>query len=463
MQSISKRWANHPPPSVSRISTNAFQKKYAVRIYYIPQKNTSFPSKENTMYNFIENVLTTVLSPLKVFSPSDKGAPYSREFAELNGHLKEEGCGVPLLVVDLDKVDANLDKIRSFCRPERQPRLVVKSLPCVELLRHCMQSLNTTRLMVFHLPFLLHIAETFPKVDILLGKPLPRSALKTFLHRSKRNEGVRVRWLIDSPQRLQQYIDLCTEENVVIEVCIEIDVGLHRGGVGSLGVLREMCELLESVKCITLCGFMGYDPHVPKSPVISMPAALEVAMTVYKDYVKFCSEEYPGLVPKGGFLLNGAGSPTYQLHENSLINDFSIGSCVVQPGSFDGVAGHIPAFFIAAPILKKLDNVTIPFLEAAARVVSWWDVNARQSFFLYGGEWDAALYEPKGLSLSALYGRSANQELVVGSPTTNVSVDDHVFLRPRVSEALMLHFGDLYIVRSAKCVARWPVLSNGGV
>jgi D-serine deaminase-like pyridoxal phosphate-dependent protein len=38
-------------------------------------------------------------------------------------------------------------------------------------------------------------------------------------------------------------------------------------------------------------------------------------------------------------------------------------------------------------------------------------------------------------------------------------VDDFVFLRPPQSEAVMLQFGDILVLRKGRVVDRWPVFS----
>ncbi len=56
-----------------------------------------------------------------------------------------------------------------------------------------------------------------------------------------------------------------------------------------------------------------------------------------------------------------------------------------------------------------------------------------------------------------LYGRSPNQEMVNGSPTVGLNVEDQVFLRPIQTESVLLQFGDLLAVRGGKIVETWPV------
>ena len=68
---------------------------------------------------------------------------------------------------------------------------------------------------------------------------------------------------------------------------------------------------------------------------------------------------------------------------------------------------------------------------------------------------------PQGLALSALYGRSSNQELWLGSASQHLQVNDYVFFRPQQSEAVFLQFGDiaLFDKEKSQIVDKWPVFS----
>ncbi|MFX5839668.1 alanine racemase, partial [Acinetobacter baumannii] len=77
----------------------------------------------------------------------------------------------------------------------------------------------------------------------------------------------------------------------------------------------------------------------------------------------------------------------------------------------DTLAQHRPALFIATPVLKTTGPVRIPGLGAGSRLLSWWDVNRRETAFIYGGNWMADYVSPPGLHANSLYGRSSNQEI----------------------------------------------------
>ena len=95
-------------------------------------------------------------------------------FAQLQAALLEEGELRPRLIVDLDRLDHNIDQAVAFAaRAGKALRLVEKSLPSFELLDYIARRAGTRRLMSFHQPFLTLDAQHWPDADILLGKPMP--------------------------------------------------------------------------------------------------------------------------------------------------------------------------------------------------------------------------------------------------------------------------------------------------
>jgi hypothetical protein len=111
-----------------------------------------------------------------VLRPRDEGEPYTEYFRRLNVELKDHGPGRPVVLLDLDRLDRNLAVLEERLRPPLHYRVVVKSLPSLDLLRYIVRATGTDRLMVFHsmdLVMLLGDPE-FQTFDMLLGKPLPR-------------------------------------------------------------------------------------------------------------------------------------------------------------------------------------------------------------------------------------------------------------------------------------------------
>ncbi|MGH8453320.1 MAG: DSD1 family PLP-dependent enzyme [Nevskiales bacterium] len=401
--------------------------------------------------------------------PRDAGGRYDSYFQALNDELKRNGPMRPCLVLDLDRLDHNIGVLRQSIRAPKHYRVVAKSLPSPKLIGHIFGKAQTNRLMAFHQPFLNEEARMFPNADILLGKPLPVRSAQLFYeqHKGRFDPSRQLQWLIDTPERLQQYLELARGLGTRLRINIEIDVGLHRGGVQDTGQLDALLVLLRDHPLqLEFAGFMGYDPHVVKLPRIAGTREELFASVLrrYKMFVDFTRLEYPQ-VWRAGLTLNGAGSPTYRLYENdTLVNDLSAGSGLVKPTDFDldTLAGHVPALFIATPVLKVNDGLRLPELDGLSRIARWWNPNQRRGFFIYGGYWKAKPESPAGLQNSGLYGRSSNQELLTGSAGIDLKSDDHVFLRPTQSEGVMLEFGDLVITRGGRIVDHWPVLPMAG-
>lgn len=398
--------------------------------------------------------------------PGDRGCPYSEYFRNLNQELKAHGPMRPVMLIDLDRLDHNIDVVmQSVQRGGKHLRLVEKSLPSPGLLAYISRRAGTQRLMSFHQPFLNHDAQVFPDADILLGKPLPVRSAQLFYQtlQGSFDPSRQLQWLLDTPERLQQYLALARGLDTRMLINIELDVGLHRGGVDSNPVLGQMLAMIAAnPQYLAFSGFMGYDPFVGMGVpgILGSPQALfDKVMQRYNGYVEYTRQQFAPLW-RDGLTLNTAGSPSYRIHEQeSLSSEVSVGTALLKPTHYDlpSLSEHVPAAYIATPVLKNTGAVNIPALDGKSSVFSWWDPNQRATFFIYGGNWMAEFESPAGLRSNDLYGRSSNQEMVNGSPATGLAVDDQIFLRPTQSEFVLLQFGDLLAVRGGKIVERWPV------
>ena len=401
--------------------------------------------------------------------PIDRGSPYSEYFRQLNQQLKAHGPMRPVLLIDLDRLDHNIDIVmQSVQRGAKHLRLVEKSLPAPGLLAYIAKRAGTRRLMSFHQPFLNHDAQVFPDADILLGKPLPVRSAELFYqhHQGAFDPARQLQWLLDTPQRLQQYLALAQGLGTRLRINIELDVGLHRGGISDNAVLGQMLGLIRAhPQHLEFAGFMGYDPFVGMGVpgILGSPQALfEKVMQRYNGFVDFSRQQFATLW-RDDLTLNTAGSPSYRMHEQEqLSSEVSVGTALLKPTHYDlpSLSEHVPAVYIATPVLKSTGAVNIPALDDKSRLLSWWDRNQRATFFIYGGNWMADFESPAGLQSNGLYGRSSNQEMVNGSPGVGLNIDDQVFLRPAQTESVLLQFGDLLAVRGGKIVDSWPVYSG---
>jgi D-serine deaminase-like pyridoxal phosphate-dependent protein len=398
-----------------------------------------------------------------VARPSDRGGAHDTYFTQLATGLAGLPA-MPMLVVDRQRLRANLAQIRQTAHAKLPLRVVVKSLPALGLIDEASAAWKTQRAMLFNAPQLALIAKERPTTDILLGKPLPASAARWALEQPA-GDGFdaprQIQWLVDTPERLAEYRALAKARGQAMKLNIELDIGLHRGGVESDAVLATMLEMLREEPLLQFAGFMGYDAHLAAIPDVAgnRAGAEAEAQRRYSAMLALAKQRLAG--EQAGWTLNAAGSPTFHLHDDQHApNELSVGSAAVKPSDFDkpSLAALEPAAFIATPVLKVMDEFRLPIgAQAVSTVARWWDVNERRALAMHGGHWLADPVSPPGVAASGLYGASSNQQVMVASPSVPLKVGDWVFLRPRQSEAVFLQFGAIVVVEDRKPVASWPV------
>jgi D-serine deaminase-like pyridoxal phosphate-dependent protein len=388
--------------------------------------------------------------------PGEIGGVHSSYFNGLANALRRAGLNKPVLVIDRQRLDANIKSIRASVSAAGLPlRVVAKSLPSPLLLDAVLRGMATDRLMVFSADMLRQLMPLHPQADYLGGKPLPVSEFLRVIEDPATDPGPRMQWLIDTPQRLKDYAEAAAARGKAIRVSLEIDVGLHRGGFADS---QALAAALAQAKAsgVEVAGLMGYDPHVPKMP--SPDEAWTDSQAAYRTAIAVTRES--GLDPER-LTLNSAGSPTFRRHcQDSVAGEVSVGSAFVKPGDFDydDLSDLAPAAFIATPVLKASEHQPVPGLEPLSGAMHWWDRNTTRGFYIHGGHWLAKPVSPPGLQYSKLMGRSSNQELLTGSTLVELKPDDMVFLRPDQSEALFLQFGDIVVYDGREVAAMWPTL-----
>jgi D-serine deaminase-like pyridoxal phosphate-dependent protein len=429
-----------------------------------------------TIFAIVLGLLSILLFLVK---PRDRGGGYDAYFAGLNQALKNARVGAGRILIDLDRLEHNLGVLRAHIPSASHYRIVVKSIPCVDLLRTIRERIGTDKFMVVHRPFLKVILESFPAgIDILLGKALPLFALAEFFQEIpaslRERAQVEIQWLVDTPELLRAYQEYAVQNRLRLRISLEIDIGLHRGGIADNETLDRMLALLEAnPDRLVFSGFMGYEGHVAHAPALftsSRQAALaEFAdnMAAYQRFIDHIREKYPALFT-GELTFNSGGSGTYSLFTDyPFITDIGIGGAVLRPASYPAHFLHdlLPAEFIAAPVIKKSAGCLIPFVESLAGLLEWWDPNNRVSVGIYGGGWAGRLVGPQGIRPQILTNDPANQNLVPnqstlsGSTSMQVEIGDYVFYHPYQSDA-MFQFEDILLMRGSMVAGCWPVFDR---
>lgn len=396
--------------------------------------------------------------------PGDESGPRDPYFLDLQSALTEAGIASPTLVIDKARLDANIDMLMSHLPAGMAYRIVAKSLPSLDLIAHIRARSGSNRLMTFNQPMLTALTKAMPDADQLLGKPMPVAAARNyFAHLSPEDAAAaaQIQWLVDTPERLRQYQELARATGQPLRINLELDVGLHRGGLEAGEELKTMLETLRDAPELTFTGFMGYEPHLAALPEALgwRERAKSGAWRRYGEALDLASSVF-GPDAMAGLIRNAAGSPTYRYYQSTdIANEISAGSCLVKPTHFDTplLEPHLPASFIATPVIKAMSKTRLPGLEFAADGQRAWDPNTSRTVFIYGGNWLADPVDPPGLSYNKTFGRSSNQEMLTGGHNLAIEPDDFVFLRPHQSEAVFLQFGDIAVYENGAITQRWPV------
>ena len=153
------------------------------------------------------------------------------------------------------------------------------------------------------------ILENFSAADLLLGKPIPAQVAHAFYAQNSAWTNANIQWLIDTKERLLQYLEIAKDYAISLHVNIEIDVGLHRGGVQSETQFAEMLSVIQQYpQYLKLSGLMGYDAHVTKIPsIIKKPdQAYQESQQIYLNYQKVIQTQFPALW-NSDLCFNGGG------------------------------------------------------------------------------------------------------------------------------------------------------------
>jgi D-serine deaminase-like pyridoxal phosphate-dependent protein len=410
--------------------------------------------------------------------PRKVSCNYPPYFNTLNQALKAQHPGASAGIIDLDRLDSNMLCVRNILGKDFKLRLVTKSLPSLDLLRYLMQAGNTNRLMVFSEPFIAEILNNCnaDSLDILLGKPLPAEVLP----RLSVNKGFSaINWLVDTKERLNQYLAFAKKDSMPLKISLEIDVGLHRGGFETMQQFDEAIEIIQQNKqYLQLTGLMGYDGHVPYVPfyVNKQRAINKAFVNVQNSYTQFVEElkkhYYPAYISTLTF--NGGGSHTYYYYPKfknlTPVNDIAMGSGFLAPEQFSDLnkLGHKAALFLSSPVLKKIESSLLPHAEKISPLVNLWDPNLKVSYYMLGGGWPGEPVAPAGIKKNYFWDENdlgytnllPNQSILSSSDENNLNVGDFVFYHAWEGDG-MLSFNKIELYRQGKIVGEWNTYKGG--
>jgi D-serine deaminase-like pyridoxal phosphate-dependent protein len=315
-------------------------------------------------------------------------------------------------------------------------------------------------------------------VDILLGRPATvEAAARTFVtleerHPGDSNPANSVRWLVDTTERLAQYRDFADERGSTINIAVEIDVGLRRGGAIDEDELLAMLSIIDESSRLRFTGFMGYEGHVPFAPTGANPdREFAEVQRRYDDFVRAGSEAFPALF-EGPLVYNSGGSRTYHRYTDDLqtpVNEVAMGSGFVFPFNFADLPTQElrRATFLASPVLKRTDPAEIPFAPGFLPGLAEDDPNLEVAFHVVAGGFPGEQVFPQGLventvvpGAEGVNNLLSNQAEWLGSRAVALEVGDLVFYYPWEGDGVRW-LARLDVFRDGQLVDQWSTFQPG--
>jgi D-serine deaminase-like pyridoxal phosphate-dependent protein len=375
-------------------------------------------------------------------------------FQRLTTALREAGIHQPCLVLDLDRLDRNIATVKARMPSNIALRIVDKSLPCLPLIDRVRQAFGTKLAMTFHPQVTVAVLNSWPDIEVVYGKPMPVELARQVLGEHKELAS-RITWLIDTPERLAQYGALAETTGLALNICFEVDVGLHRGGLQNPDALREVLDKLAALPKLHCRGVMAYEAHIGHIPGFlgGSEKARRKSISLFRQFVAMLGSGQRDILNLGG------SSTALTFDADVGANELSLGSAFVKPADFDvpSLGDLSPAVFIAAPVLKVVD-VQLPGLDARSRFAQRLGLLPRRGLYAYGGKWMAKPAFPAGMKINSTIGHSTNQQFFALPDDASIAVDDYAFLRPTQSEFVLQQFGSIRIFSEGRIVDNWPAL-----
>ena len=362
-----------------------------------------------------------------------------------------QGCPLPLALVDLDALEANVERLTAPARAGgKRIRVATKSVRCpalLELIADASGGVVTGAMAYAATECPLLVAHGFD--DILIAYPTVQPSDLACVIAANRG-GATARLVIDCTEHLEVIARAAREASVRIPVVIDVDVsyrpagpvhlGVRRSPLHSVGEVVAMAERVAARPELRFDGIMAYEAQIAGLPDGSM--STRVLKTLSRPQVV---ETRAALVQAltsrglGPHIVNGGGTGSLDANAREpALTEIAVGSGFLASHLFDDSRGLAlrPAAFFALQVVRK----------PAAGIVT-----------CHGGGWIASggpgrdrlpvpVY-PEGLSVLELEGAGEVQTPLHLPRGLDLAIGDPVFFRHAKAGELAEHVNEYLLVR----------------
>jgi D-serine deaminase-like pyridoxal phosphate-dependent protein len=379
--------------------------------------------------------------------------------AALARMARTHGGGYPVLLLDLAAMDQNTRVVLGFARAQGWAvRPALKSFRSAALSAYLLSRLPRPRGLIFNLTDVDPIVAAAPRgVDLMCGYPPTVGELAGFLG-SRPPRGQRrhtLRLLIDSVPLMRELARhvRSTPRRLPLDVALELDVGMGRGGMNDARELEECLRILRANRSrLRLGAVLGYDGHATLTG--DQGYRRLVASESQKNYRRHLADlERLGsdLFRPRALIRNGPASSNYRNWVGGPANEISPGSAFLFAGylkaGFD-TEGLAPALYAAGSVRRITSgHPSVPFTQEVPPGAT------EEEIIVQAVGAASELVWPPGVHEDELSG--GGDALVV--PKGAVKLGDYVLYDPEQTEDGIRRFGSILAVREGRARRRWTV------
>lgn len=254
----------------------------------------------------------------------------------------------PALLVYPDRVLENIRKAIDMTGSVNKLRPHVKTNKMIEVCEMMIRSgISKFKCATIAEAEMLAMADAW---DVLLAYQPTGPKIQRFIKLVKTYQKTRFSCLVDSLDAAEAVNQQCKAENIVLDVFIDLNIGMNRTGILP-GEALELAKEILSMNHLKLAGLHGYDGHIHDEDPEQRQQAADLAFAP----VDRLYQEIQPLCPHRLVLVMG-GTPTFPIHAQRTNCECSPGTFVFWDWGYKHMLADMP-FEYAALVLSRVISV----------------------------------------------------------------------------------------------------------
>ncbi|MHA1899652.1 MAG: alanine racemase [Promethearchaeota archaeon] len=261
--------------------------------------------------------------------------------------FSNEQC--PLLYLDLDAFDKNLEQIGKNLPNNKKIRIGTKSIRVPKLIKRCLEKPFVQGVLTFHANEFKFLQENFQVDDFLLAYPIyTKNEAILACQAAKRDENAKITLMVDNIEHLKLLGETAYQYNINLYICIDVNMainfmgiyaGARRSPLNSSSDVLKIANEIKKYPNLIFRGIMGYE---------AQNASLGDDFFLYRlmkrksrNIVNHLRQQIVSDLKKAGYeceIVNGGGSGCYQeTAQESSITEVGLGSALFKSYIFDKI------------------------------------------------------------------------------------------------------------------------------